>query len=160
MGKKLVIAGADFYYNGWNDNLTWFVSYSTNALKGDTAFANSNKFYVVPSEVSRLGLIGKTVNVVRLYAASAGTISIGTVDPNNNTVGDNYTYSVVAGVNVIRLTSPVTFSSTCSIWISGQGRCKYWAANMDTDYGWLFRNTTGSSVGVARIPCAFGFAIE
>lgn len=160
MGKKLVITGADFSDNGWNEAFTWFVSYSSSALRGDSAFANTNKFYIVPSEVSRLELIGKTVNVVKLYAASAGTISIGTVDPNTNTVGDDYSYSVVAGVNVIRLTSPVTFSSTCSIWISGSGRCRYWAASMGTDYGWQFRNTDGSSANAARIPCSFGFSNE
>lgn len=165
MGRKLIVNGADFSANGMLSEYSWWIDYNDAKFVGGNAFANTDKFIILPSEITRLGLSGKVVNCVRLYAIKSGTVSIGgaTVSPTDNIASsDNITsdesFNVTAGINILHLATPVTISTSKSMWVTGKEILTYKTNNTDADDGWIFRALTKTSINNrSRIAIDFGY---
>lgn len=165
MGRKLIVNGANFSANGISSDYSWWIGYPDAKLIGASQFANIDKFIVLPSEITRLGLSGKVVNCVRLYAVTSGTVSIGgatvsTTDgsASSDNITSNESFNVTAGVNILHLATPVTISTSKSMWVTGKGILTYSPNDFDADDGWLFRSLTKTNVQVSsRIPIDFGY---
>ena len=165
MGRKLIVNDADFSVNGMSSDYSWWIGYSDAKLVWPAAFTNTDKFIILPSEITRLGLSGKVVNCVRLYAVTSGTISIGgaTVSPTDNVassdnITSNESFNVTAGINILHLATPVTISTSKSIWVTGKDILTYKTNNKNADDGWLFRALTKTNAQTAsRIAIDFGY---
>lgn len=165
MGRKLIVNGADFSANGMLSDYSWWIDYNDAKLVGRNTFAYTDKFIILPSEITRLGLSDKVVNCVRLYAVTSGTISIGgaTVSPTDNIASsDNITsdesFNVTAGINILHLATPVTISTSKSMWVTGEGILTYKTKNTDADDGWVFRALTKPNINnSSRIAIGFGY---
>lgn len=165
MGRKLIVNDADFSVNGMSSDYSWWIGYSDAKLVGANSFSNTDKFIILPSEITRLGLSGKVVNCVRLYAVTSGTISIGgaTVSPTDNVassdnITSNESFNVTAGINILHLATPVTISTSKSMWVTGRGILTYKTNNTDADGGWVFRGLTYTAYNVdSRIAIDFGY---
>lgn len=159
MGKRILIRNANFEDNGFSDKFKWYFNLKAEVLKG-TSTAGNNKYHIVPSELTRLNLMGKTVNCVKMYASSAGTMTFGSWNPTlpyAEAEIESHTYTLVAGINVIKLESSFVLSSTCVPFIYGT-LFTYYSNNSNPDYGWNFGSYTDSNTG--RIPIDWGFTTE
>lgn len=160
MGKRILIKNASFEDNGFSDKLSWYFKLKTGVMIANKS-AGSNKYHIQPSELTRLNLMGKTVNCVKMYAATAGTMTFGSWNPTlpyADAEIESHTYNVVSGMNVIKLQSPIVLSATCVPFIYGSSFV-YWSDKADTTYGWNFGSNVDSAV-TGRIPIDWGFTIE
>jgi hypothetical protein len=156
MGKKLVIETADFAANGIPSKTVQYINdYSNTVLNGSSAFSSANVFYILSSDLSRIGISGETIRYVKLYAKTAGTIKIGRVVNGANT--DAYNYTVTQGVNEIALLAPITVGSNSLPSFVGNGILSFWTDN-DDDKGFKFNRVggTASTYSDYRIPISFG----
>lgn len=156
MGKSLVIKGADFCANGISTLVTWAAGYSDSILEGETRrVVNTDQIWrPYDSEVTRLGMVGKTIKYLKLNAASAGTITIYKFNLSDSSTSQEQQYSVSAGKNIIELSSPITIeSNTYSVGTKGNGIVRYWASSANYPArGW--QGASGSNV---RYPIDFGY---
>lgn len=156
MGKSLVIKGADFSANGISTLITWVAGYSDSILQGETGRVVNTDLIPKPysSELTRLGMVGKTIKYLKLDAASAGTITIYKVNLSDNSTSQEQQYSVAAGKNIIELPSPITIGSdTYSVGTKGNGIIRYWSSSASYPArGW--QGASGSNV---RYPIDFGY---
>lgn len=165
MGKRLIVKGANFAVNGISSDYSWWIGYSDVKLIGGNLFGNTDKFLILPTEITRLGLSGKVVNCVRLYAVTSGTISIGgaTVSPtddvaSSDNITSNESFNVTVGINILHLATPVTISTSKSMWVAGKDILTFKINNTNADDGWVFRALTKTSFNVAsRIAIDFGY---
>ena len=158
MGTKVTIKSADFSLNGIISGvLTFYNDYSDAVLQGSTTFSSANGFYMLSSELSRLNLSGKTVRYVKIYAATAGTIQIGTYSGSGTTITGERSYQVTAGINIITLIEPITINATHLPVFKGNGILRYWN-DADDSHGWKTNrvNGTASSYTNMRFPWSFG----
>lgn len=158
MGKKLIIKGADFTENGIISGvLTFYNDYSDAVLNGSATFPNSNQFYMLGSDLSRLGLLNKTVRFVKLYAKSSGTITIGTYSGSGTSVSDDNSYQVTQGVNIITLRNAITLTTSRLPVFTGSGILSFWTDNND-DKGFKYSRIGGTASTYAnyRMPVSFG----
>lgn len=156
MGKSLVIKGADFSANGISTLITWCGGYSDSILEGETRKVVSNNTFWRPydAEVTRLGMVGKTIKYIKLNAAAAGTITVAKVDLSDSSTTQDQNYSVSAGKNIIELSSPITIgSNSYSVGVKGNGIIRYWSSSdAYPERGWKTSSSTG-----ARLPIDFGW---
>ena len=154
MGKSLVIKGADFSENGISTLVTWLGQYPSNILAGESGkvVSSNTVYFPISTEVTRLGMVGKTIKYIKLNAAAAGTITVYKV--TSGTSSDNQDYSVSAGNNIIELTTPISITSdSVSVGIKGNGIIRYWSGSASYPArGWQYATN-----GVARIPIDFGY---
>ena len=124
MGKKLIIKGADFSENAILQD-KWYNT--VNDLHGQSKYT-ATRLAIDPGAINELGLIGKPINQIKLFALSAATFSIGVVTVEGSreegTVSyrearvDNE-YSVVEGENIIILTESIILAANESILLRG-----------------------------------------
>lgn len=156
MGKSLVIKGADFSANGISTLVTWCGGYSDSILEGETGRVVSNNNFWKPydQEVTRLGMVEKTIKYIKLNAAAAGTITVAKVELSDGSATQEQNFSVSVGKNIIELSSPITISSdSYSVGIKGNGIIRYWSNSED----YLSRGWKGSSGAAYRVPIDFGY---
>lgn len=156
MGKSLVIKGADFSANGISTLVTWAAGYSDSILEGETGRVVDKDTICRPygSEVTRLGMVGKTIKYLKLNAASAGTITIYKVNLSDSSTSQEQQYSVAAGKNIIELSSPITIGSdTYSVGTKGNGIVRYWSSSAN----YPARGWQGASGANVRYPIDFGY---
>lgn len=161
MGKRLIIKGADFSANALS-SLTWYVNIAENLLQGNKLDTYTVRFRVSAESIATFGLAGKTVNVIKLYAQNAGTFEIGQATFGT---GASYTgaqtYTCVQGINTIELSTPLTLSSTQTIYVNGQNVITYWEqVGGDTTKGWRYLGESSTSPGNSTIPICFGFKVS
>ena len=156
MGKSLIIKGADFSENGISTSVTWVAKYPSNILSGETgAVVSSNTIYFpISTEITRLGMVGKTIKYIKLNAAASGTITVYII--TDGTESDAKDYSVSAGNNIIELETPISITSdSISVGFKGNGIIRYWRASAKyPERGWLY-----ASEGIVRIPIDFGYEV-
>lgn len=159
MGKSLIFNDADFSANAIPE-IKWFVKLKAANLIGTNDFATNYKARMVSDELARTGLVGKTINVIGVYATAAGTIKVGNASFDSTPVFSNVqTYDVVQGYNIIALNTPLTFSSSLSFYVENTTTCLTYNANVqyDLNKGFKFNNSgTGQGTG-SRIPMDFGY---
>lgn len=158
MGKKLIIKGADFSLNAIiTDRIIYINDYSDSVLDAPSAFSSSNKFYLKPSEMTRLSLENVSISIVKLYAKTSGNITIGTT--NKTTESGVNTYAVQQGVNIVRLVSPITIDSTHLPSFGGINILSLWNDN-DPAKGWNFgRVGSSTTYNGYYIPISFGYLV-
>lgn len=161
MGKKLIVKGADFSANGIIvGELTFINDYSDSVLRASEILESANTFYIMESELTRLGLSDKTVSYVKMYSPIAGTVQIGTVNSTGTTISGNQNYLVNAGVNTIKLQTPITIDSSHLPCFTGQGILVFWNDN-DDNKGWkLLRANSSSTYPNNRMPISFGYIAD
>lgn len=163
MGKKIIIKNADFEENGFSDKYTWLFNVKSGALIANKAIGTVNKYHVQPSELTRLNIIGRTVNCVKFYSSAAATVTFGSWNPTlpyADAEIESYTYEAVAGINKIELLSPIVLSSTCVPFIySPNANMLYWSDKADPAYGWNFGAYADSAI-TGRIPVDWGVMKE
>lgn len=156
MGKSLVIKGADFSENGISTSVTWAAGYTSSALAGENGrvVTHDNLVAMISTEVTRLGLVGKTIKYVKLNAAAAGTLKVYTTDISAGTGSNEQTFQVSQGVNIVELTSPIYISSNAvSIGFKGNGVIRYWTSSANyPQRGWLYQVN-----GAVRLPIDIGY---
>ena len=158
MGKKLIIKGADFTENGIISGVvTFYNDYSDAVLNASATFPNDNPFYILSSELSRLGLLNKTIRFVKFYAKSAGTVSIGTYSGSGSVISGESTYQVTQGVNIITLTSSIVLTASRLPVFKGNGVLSFWTDNNDAK-GFKYSRIGGTASTYAnyRMPVSFG----
>jgi len=116
MGKILIIKGADF-----SENAVFIQKWynTVNDLHGPNNYTAS-KLAIDPGAINELGLIGKPINQIKLFALSSAifNICVATVEGNREEQTVRYTnlrlentYSVAEGENLIRLTEPIILTA-------------------------------------------------
>ena len=159
MGKSLILKDTDFSDNAL-PKITWFVELTDANLVGNTAFATNYKARMVSDELTRTGLKGKTINVIKVYATTAGVIKVGNASFASTPVFSNVqTYNVVQGYNTIVLTTPLSFSSSLSFYIENENACLTYTSNVqyDLNKGFKFNNSGTGQGSASRIPANFGY---
>lgn len=165
MGKGLIIKGADFYDNAVDispGTPVYYNDYTSEVLEGNTTFSTTNKFYMLPESVTALGLKGKTIQVVKFKAAAAGTVTIGLyVYGSGSTILDEYSYSVPAGENIIRLRKALVTSETLVLMVGGRYILPMWN-DADDAKGWKITRPGQSASNYAsyRVPISLGYFSE
>lgn len=150
MGKKLIVKDVDYSTNGIT--IQWLLRLTDEDVVGNNKVATADVWYVKTEEVAAKGLLGNTISYIKLYMVSAGTIQIGSV--TNGSTWSGNSYNVSAGVNVIQLVTPITFSSTRSIGFSGNGMIRMWNQG---EKGWLFsKRNASTSYAPKTMPIDFG----
>lgn len=163
MGKNLIIKGADFSENGIATLISWSAGYTNTNLHGERTITSTYVYCPTKSELQRLGLTGKAVKYIKLYAVSAGTITVYKTDCSSTpySASDPHTYSVMAGMNIIELDSPITITSAVGLAIQGANVLTYWRnAESYPSKGWVYLiadSTTEPSA--VRIPVDFGVQV-
>lgn len=165
MGKKLIIKGADFSVNGIiGGQLTFINDYTDAVLHGDTVLTSANTFYIKPSEITRLGLDGQTITYVKLYVYASGTLNIGTVNNAGTTITQNTSVQVEQGVNIIKLTNPITINSShlpCFT-VTGGPIITYWTGgDASNSKGFeMLRANSSNTYPNNRFPISFGSLVS
>ena len=152
--------GADFVNNAITGNeVIYFNDYTSEVLQGSSAFASTNKWYMMPGSVTRLGLSAHPIRVIKIYARASGVITFGLyLLGSGTTVLDEYSYVVSAGLNIIELRTPLSATTSWLPYISGNGIVPMWSNDND-DYGWSINrpNQQASSYSTIRVPVSFGY---
>lgn len=170
MGKRLIIKGADFSENALFTE-KWYNS--VDSLEGNHSNP-SNLKVVDPIAIDEMGLIGKPVNIVKIYGAEAGTITIGARTISGDRTGEpvigeprNATeHPITIGENIIKLTEPIILSEGESIYIYSSPKASV-TVNYYTDEeafinsdGWCFAaNGTWGAMHIKN-PIVFGYSNE
>lgn len=158
MGKSLIIKDADFSANGISTSVGWVGGYPSTILAGEAGKVSANNNITAPiaTEVTRLGMVGKTIKYIKINAASSGTIGVYTYNTSDGTTSNQQSISVTSGINILTLPTPIVISSNAvSIGIQGNGIVRYWSNSASyTARGWQYAQN-----GVVRIPIDFGYDI-
>lgn len=159
MGKSLIIKNADYSAYAL-PKITWLVKLKDSNLVGTNDFATNYKARMVSNELTRTGLVGKTINVIRVYATTNGIIKVGNASFASKPEFSNVqSYEVVQGYNTIILDTPLSFSSSLSFYVENLNACITYNANVQYDLNKGFKfNNSGTGQGTAsRIPMDFGY---
>ena len=160
MGSKLIIKNADFSENGIvTGTLVWYLGYDESYMNADSPFSSTNRFYIIPSEITANNLDGKEVSYVKVYAKISGSIKISQVNVSGSSAsaGTEYNYLVNEGINIIKLTEPITLSTTKSIGFIGMNILSFWPENASS-VGWEFKRTGATTgYGTRKIVIDFGY---
>lgn len=164
MGKKLIIKGADFAINAIpGEEVVYFNDYTPEVLQGGGgAFASTYKWYMMPADVTRLGLSTHQIRLMKIYAKASGVITFGLYQlGSGGTTLNEYSYEVSEGINIIELRVPLSANTTWLPYISGNGIIPLWNNNND-DYGWSINRPgqQASSFATLRVPVSFGYYSE
>lgn len=157
MGKKLVVKDANFSINAIVDaEITWYAQYADAYMIGPSTFLDGG-FYMLASEITRLNLTNKQVNYIRLYCATSGSIEVGVCNLPSRSQGAYHSYNVQAGINTIRLTEPITMTSSTTFYLKGAGIITYGPASSHT-HGWNIGNMGNGREYDYEEPCWVGYA--
>jgi hypothetical protein len=133
------------------------VKYKDANLIGEGIFV-AGRFCIYSVELIRLGLIGKEINCIQVYARASGYITIGNYDNTEQTDSNVTTHYVKQGINTIILNQPLEITDTQTIFLQGKDIITYnKSCRYDPNKGWRF-NYVGDPVNAnARIPCNLGY---
>jgi hypothetical protein len=156
MGKSLIFKNANFASNSI-PKINWYVKYKDANLIGEGIFLTSG-FCIYSVELIRLGLIGKEINCIQVYARASGYITIGNYDNTEQTGSNVTTHYVKQGINTIILNQPLEITDTQTIFLEGEDILTYnKSCRYDPNKGWRF-NAVGSPLNPnSRIPCNLGY---
>lgn len=154
MGKNLVIKGADFSANGISVVTINWIGYTDTELNGSSSVSNTSKYCISASSIQSLGLAGKSIQYIKIYAKTAGTITFGGCDISGSTATQESSYSaaVSQGVNTIKLATPLPLSASKSIWFAGKNILSFYQQTATSYAGWTFytvgQETTDSTAHI------------
>lgn len=140
MGKNLIIKGADFSANGISVVTINWIGYTDSEMNGTSTVSNTNKYCISATSIQSLGLVGKDIQYIKVYAKAAGTITFGGCDISGSTAtqDNSYSASVSQGVNTIRLSTPIPLSASKSIWFAGKNVLSFYNQSSTSYAGWTF----------------------
>lgn len=156
MGKRLIFKNVDFSADSFIvKNPTWYLGYTDEQLVGNNQVSGSNNFYFKNADITANNLNGKVVQFIKIYARSSGTLTISYIKSSGTgSVLSSENHTVVQGVNVIQLVTPITLSTTRSIGFIGNGITPMWN---NAEYGMHFsRVGYTTDYGTKTIPADLG----
>ncbi len=160
MGKRIIFKGENFSANAMPiKDPTWYLNYDESRMEGNTTITGTNTFFMKVDNISSLGLTGKEVQYVKLYAATAGTINICKVSASGtSSILTTESHTVEEGINIIHLSNPVTLSSTISIGFAGGGIVSMYNYQGVDPIGWeISRVGTDTEYPNIYFPIDFGY---
>lgn len=124
MGKKLIIKGANFSANAIKGIITWFVDEYDQAVALGRSLTAITK-YSTAGFAPNYDFGGKTINVMKLKIATAGTLSImigdSRTDMNAQRVAELQFTSEDVGQVVTKQFEPITIPTGKHLWICKSG---------------------------------------
>ena len=156
MGKSLIFENANFASNSI-PKTNWYVKYKDANLIGGGNFLSA-RFCIYSVELIRLGLIGKEINCIQVYARAGGYITVGNWDNTEQTDSNVTTHYVKQGINTIILNQPLEITDTQTIFLRGENILTYnQSCRYDPNKGWRFNAAGGTLNENSRIPCNLGY---